>query len=438
MPATEPRPRFSLFAKLVAIMLAMATSLMVLVGAFFMHIVGPTLNDAMNVVVREYAREAAKGGLDYPTALRLQKRANIDVRYEGPGGGWTTSPRLPSIAEGRRLQGQRRWVWAGYVVEPAPGWRGTFVEPAGDGGNYLFAWSVGRNLRLAHDALVVVLLLLLAGVVLTTHAVLKRLLLPLRTLGEGVGRLSAGELDVTLPVRSRDEFATLTTAFNLMVARVGTMIRARDQLLVDVSHELRSPLTRMKVALELLPEADKRRRMAADVAEMEAMVTELLELERLREGRGIHAERRDLLPILRRVVQGFEGRSPGVKLRGGPPSLDAEIDEEKLQSVLRNLLDNALKYSLPDSRPVEIAASVEGDTVLVRVTDDGRGIPPEDLGSVFEPFFRVDRSRSKLTGGYGLGLSICKRIMEAHGGTIAVQNNPGRGATFVLTFPRHS
>ena len=112
-----------------------------------------------------------------------------------------------------------------------------------------------------------------------------------------------------------------------------------------------------------------------------------------------------------------------------------EIDREKIKTVLRNLLENARKFSLPDSRPVEIAVEEDGSAILVRVRDDGPGIPDADLPNLFEPFYRVDRSRSRKTGGYGLGLSICKRIMEAHGGSIAVTNNEGRGATFVLTFP---
>ena len=121
----------------------------------------------------------------------------------------------------------------------------------------------------AHVALLVVLLLVMAAVVLTGHAVLKRLLRPLRALSDGVARLSAGELDVVLPNCTRDEFGRLTDAFNQMVGRVREMIGARDQLLLDVSHELRSPVTRMKVALELLPDGEHRTRMAADVAEME-------------------------------------------------------------------------------------------------------------------------------------------------------------------------
>ena len=118
------------------------------------------------------------------------------------------------------------------------------------------------------------------------------------------------------------------------------------------------------------------------------------------------------------------------------PEVVAEIDPDRMRTVIRNLLENAIKYSLPDSRPVEVSASQNGGRVVIRVTDDGPRIPEGDRASLFLPFFRVDRSRSKKTGGYGLGLSIAKRIVEAHGGTIAVENNPQRGSSFVVTLPK--
>jgi signal transduction histidine kinase len=216
------------------------------------------------------------------------------------------------------------------------------------------------------------------------------------------------------------------------------MVQARDQLLLDVSHELRSPLTRLKVALEFLPEGEQRAGMAADIDEMERMVSELLELERLREGRGVRMVRQDLLPILREVAAAFCDRPPGVREFVTESEIIADIDAERMRTVLRNLLENAFKYSLPDSRAVELSTSQSGDKIVVRVSDDGPGIPESDLDNIFEPFFRVDRSRSKSTGGYGLGLSICKRIMEAHGGAITVERNPGRGTIFLLILPKIS
>lgn len=295
--------------------------------------------------------------------------------------------------------------------------------------------STPNDVHTAHAALLVVLLLIMAAVVLSAHAVLKRLLQPLRELSDGVARLSAGQMDVVLPNRTRDEFGRLTDAFNQMVGRVREMIGARDQLLLDVSHELRSPVTRMKVALELLPEGEQRTRMAADVAEMERMIAELLEFERLRDARGMRTARQDLMPLLREVAERFQNRPPGVRIVSMSREMPVDIDGGKVRTVLRNLLENAAKYSLPTSRPVEISASQNADTVVIRVTDDGVGIPEGDVERVFEPFFRVDRSRSKSTGGYGLGLSICKRVMEVHGGSIAVERQAGRGTSFVLTFP---
>jgi len=177
-------------------------------------------------------------------------------------------------------------------------------------------------------------------------------------------------------------------------------------------------------------------RMAADLAEMEMMISELLELERLRDRHGLNTSRQSVVPILADVAQTFAERSPNVRVAPGTPEIVADIDADRIRTVIRNLLENATKYSLPDSRPVEVSAAQNGDSVVIRVTDDGPGIPERDMSNLFEPFFRVDRSRSKKTGGYGLGLSISKRIVEAHGGSISAENNATRGASFVVTLPK--
>lgn len=295
-----------------------------------------------------------------------------------------------------------------------------------------------ETMQAVHNRLLFFLLLLLVAIIFTAHVLLRRALRPLRWLQEGVAALSDGNLDVAVPHRTKDEFGALTDAFNHMVGRVREMVRSRDQLLLDVSHELRSPLTRMKVALELLPESEHdehKPRLAANVAEMEAMVTELLELERLRQGRGLRIEQSDLMRVVREVVESCAGQPPGVMLAAGPEKLTLAIDPEKVRTVLGNLLENAAKYSLADSKPICVSVAEQDNAALVKVEDDGPGIPEEDITSLFEPFFRVDRSRSRKTGGYGLGLSLCKRIMEAHKGSIAVENRPTRGAAFVLRFP---
>ncbi|MEO6528699.1 MAG: HAMP domain-containing sensor histidine kinase [Gemmatimonadaceae bacterium] len=288
----------------------------------------------------------------------------------------------------------------------------------------------------AHDGLLILLLLMILAAVVTAHAFLRSILRPLRVLSDGVARLGEGALEVHVPRTTRDEFGVLTGAFNDMVGRVGAMVRARDQLLVDVSHELRSPLTRMKVALELLPNDEHRARLAGDVVEMERMVTELLELEQLRSGRGMRAAPQDLSQLVRDVAERYRDGGVGVRLVSAPRPIIVAVDGEKVRTVLRNLIENALKYSLPDSHAVEIAVTERAGSAEVSVTDDGAGIPAGEVDRLFEPFYRADPSRSKSTGGYGLGLSICKRVMQAHGGSITAVRLPNRGAAFVLTFPR--
>lgn len=301
-----------------------------------------------------------------------------------------------------------------------------FPGPAPDGEGSMF---------LAHIKLLCMLLLLIVAVVLVAYWFQKRLLRPVRSLGDGVARISAGQLDIALPVLSHDELGALTAAFNDMVRRVKDMIQARDKLLLNVSHELRSPLTRMKVAIALMPDDDNKAALDADVNEMEAMIAEMLELERLRTPHGISLQHVDIVPILYEVAQTFGDRRPGVRLSASPQSIIARIDGNKLRIVIRNLLENAFKYSFPDSQPIDLRALENPAGVVIRVRDDGPGIPEAHMASVFEPFFRLDPSRSKKTGGYGLGLSICKWIAEAHGGSIGVERNPGRGVLFTVTFP---
>ncbi len=416
--------RGSVFGKLLAIMLTMAVSMLVLVSSFFAWVMVPALNRSIEPIVDDYVHRVAATQPTLEDAKRLSQRFDLDVRYEGPDGQWSTSESLPPIKDVTLSGGE--WLLGG---------RGYHTAPAPNGGTYLFYWSFRRKTYAAHHALLILLLALIGGTVITAHLVIRRLLRPLRSLGDGVARLSAGELDVVLPAPTRDEFGALTNAFNEMVERVRTMIRARDQLLLDVSHELRSPLTRMRVAVELLPEGEDRANMTADIIEMEEMIAELLELERLRDGRGIRTTPQNLTLIVRDVVASFQDRPPGVRIVSIPHDIVVEIDPEKIRTVLRNLVDNAIKYALPDSGPVEVSAACDDARVVLRVSDDGPGIPEEDRATIFDPFFRVNRSRSKTPPGYGLGLSICKRIVEAHGGTIEVRNKNPRGTIFEITLP---
>lgn len=406
----------SIFVKLLAIMVGMALCLLLMVVAFFTYVVNPGVGEAVDTALEAYAASLVGRSVDREEVQGVAQGLGVVVTYEGPAGRWTTGD--------ARDQGR------------APAFtRHQRVLRSPDGGTYTVTWAFGAAMRTAHARLLTFLLVLMLVVIVVAHEVLRRALRPVRLLYRGVARISAGDLDVLVPRQSRDELGALTDAFNEMVRRVKEMITLRDQLLLDVSHELRSPLTRMKVALALVPEGDKRARMEADVVEMETMISGILELERLRDGRGMRRERRDLVPMLRDVVASFHGLAPGVRLIDPNEELLLEIDAERVRTILRNVVENAVKYSLPDSQPVEITVTPAPGVVVVRIRDDGPGIRAEDRDRIFEPFYRADRSRSRKTGGYGLGLSMARRIMDAHRGSIVAVDNEGRGATFVLTFP---
>ena len=142
-----------------------------------------------------------------------------------------------------------------------------------------------------------------------------------------------------------------------------------------------------------------------------------------------------LADLLKIVLSEFEHRPPGVRIDDIPGEIVVKIDPEQIKTVFNNILTNAVKYSNPDSEPVRISVKRRPPNIIVQIADNGIGIPQDELPFIFEPFYRVDKSRTKDTGGYGLGLSLCKTIMEAHGGRIEIDSIPNVGTTVTLVFP---
>ncbi|NUQ82725.1 MAG: HAMP domain-containing histidine kinase [Bacteroidetes bacterium] len=274
--------------------------------------------------------------------------------------------------------------------------------------------------------LLLALLAVLAGIFIA----IRRILRPVSVLVDGIRKISAGNLDVSFRSRS-DEFGVISQTLTDLTTAVKERLKARDQLLLDVSHELRSPLTRMKVALELPDRSALVSSVSADIRELEGMITEILETERLRSPHGglrKQSLRMDHLLSALALEAGPRVRFEQVESDRDPV---LQADEERLRQVFRNLVENGLKYGRSD---VVIRLTGQADGWMVTITDDGEGIRPEDLPYVFEPFYRADKSRTRSTGGFGLGLSLCQTIVTAHGGTIRVESEPG-STTFSVWLP---
>ena len=383
-----------------------------------------------------YARYALDDIGDPPdttVARQVAERLGMGMRIEGPGVRWTTSEDFPEFAD--------------VDLRPypqVPGTRAGLTERLGASADvqrgeyrYLLSLQAGRaalgggsSTENVFDA--IFMLAVLAGVYYFT----RRLLRPVRVLSDGVERLRAGDLDVEMPTRRTDELGRLIVSFNAMARAVRERIKARDQLLLDVSHEIRSPLTRMRVALEMMPDSEARRSVIEDIEETEGMIRELLETERLDSPHGgIEKTRVDVGALLRDCVGALTDTGPGVELKGVERPVYAELDPERMRILVNNVLSNAIKYSGPDGPPVRVVLDAADGSVLISFHDHGIGIAGDDLAYVFEPFYRADRSRSRETGGYGIGLSLAKRIVEAHGGSIEVSSRVGEGTSVLVSVP---
>lgn len=366
---------------------------------------------------------------DRARAVRLSEELGIQIRAEDAGAVWATDPALPESAAltvGHTHTNPDRKV----------GWyRGRLFMIMDRGATrYVFFFPEPPGLEAMHVALIVgVIALILAG----SYVIVRWLFRPLDWLTHGVTEIAGGNLGHQVPIRSCDELGRLTAALNDMGGRVREMLHARDRLLLDVSHELRSPLTRMKVALEFVREGSVREKLEQEILELEAMVTELLESERLNSNHGgLIVSEVDLVALVRELAESYSTQESGIRVVDAPPTLPARVDRDRLRMAVRNVLENAVKHSFPERGPVLVrVVTVDGKAVEVSVQDHGPGIPVEEHQRIFEPFYRVDKSRARATGGYGLGISLAKKIMIAHGGDILLASQPGEGSTFTLVLP---
>ena len=280
-------------------------------------------------------------------------------------------------------------------------------------------------------------LLVLIGAVLTSGWVLR----PLRRTSAAMDRVAQGDLEVRVP-EGPDEAGRIGATFNRMAERVAAMLKGQRRLVAGVSHELRTPLTRMRLHTELLRDsgADPARLEAleAEIAAVDGMVGELLESARLDEG--VLALRRERVPLHRLVAAAINAvelgdRQVRVEI---PDTLELSLDRVRMLRVLSNLLTNTARYT-PSHAQVTLAASCYdgegGPWVRLVLADDGPGVASEDLPRIFEPFYRAEKSRSKATGGLGLGLMLVRQIVEAHGGRIAAANRAEGGLRVCIDLP---
>ena len=283
-------------------------------------------------------------------------------------------------------------------------------------------------------SLLVLVVVLFLAIAVGAYPFVRRLTRRLETLKRGVEAFGQGALDRRVPVEGRDEVATLATSFNLAAERIEALVRSHKSLLANASHELRSPLARLKMATSLLSDAapDERERyhlraeINTDIAELDGLVDEVLLASRLEAAP--QPEQLESVDLLALAVE--EGARVDASVDGSAANVHGE--ERLLRRALRNLLENARRYGGGEIR-VELedksAAGVE-----IRVSDNGPGVPEAYRERIFEPFFRLP-GHAERAGGVGLGLALVRQIIERHHGRIRCVKPPEGGGCFVISLP---
>ena len=417
--------RLRLMALFVLLALAMAA---IFIGGM-QYALSIGWRDAARPLVSDYVDKLAADIGTPPRVERAQAlvdRLPLRIQISGPVVNWASHPQRPEAQA--HLRDAERWRAQDHLLE----------RSTADGHRILFSLSVTAwedRPRFIGWVTLALLLLLTA----TAYRRVRRMLRPLDDIRAGALRFGAGDFGQPIPVRHAhkpDELGELAATINTMAADIQQMLDAKRSLLLAISHELRSPLTRARLNTELLPETEElqasRDALLRDLALMRDLVTDLLESERLSARHAaLHLEAVDLSALAFEVVQSLE-KPVQQDLPPGLPTLP--LDPARMRLLLRNLLDNALRHTPTDAPPPRLVIAPNGQGgVMISVRDFGVGVPPEQLPQLAQAFYRPDAARTREDGGVGLGLYLCKLVALAHGGRFEIANaQPGLLITVTL------
>jgi len=287
---------------------------------------------------------------------------------------------------------------------------------------------------------------LIAGVVGIFLALLfsRNILKPIRELTRATKKMKGGDLDQRVDTSAGGEIGKLGESFNELANRLKEQKKLREEMVSDVAHELRNPLSNVQGYLEGLKEGmvEPSERVFESLHQqslvLSRLVDDLRDVNRAKADQ-LQLDKREVVleDIINREIEAMktqaEAEEVKIKENLADPSL-VEADPERITQVTRNLLENALTHT-PQGGEIQVTTNSSGGEVTATVSDDGEGIPKDELPHIFDRFYRVDKSRSRGTGGTGLGLTISKEIVEAHGGEITVDSEEGAGSTFVFSLP---
>lgn len=325
------------------------------------------------------------------------------------------------------------------MVRPTAPTIGTlyFGSSSGTGARSL---SVSINRFILWGGILAVVIALISTLVLS-----RRIIKPIQALTVAATRLGKGDFSYRVKTSDKGEIGQLASTFNLMAVDLQRNEKLRRNMVADAAHELRTPLTNIRGYLEamsdgVVPASPETISSLSEEAELlSRIVNDLQELSLAEAGElKLMRQPEEMGQLIRSAVTAMQGQavakglSINFDLEKSLPLCD--VDAQRISEVLHNLLNNAITHT-PKGGEVKVTARHTGSQVEISVIDTGEGIPAEEIGNIFERFYRVDKSRARATGGSGLGLTIARRLVEAHGGQISVESQEGKGSKFTFTVP---
>ena len=275
-------------------------------------------------------------------------------------------------------------------------------------------------------------------ILLICYALVQRIFRPIKSIEEGAKRIGQGQLEYRIDVKQKDELGSLAQKINQLAVNVQEMLAAKQRLNLGVSHELRSPLTRARLEVELLEDSKIKEDLLNEINAMETIIANLLDSEAINYGhKKLKLELFELSEMIGQMIQksGFLSKS-NIAFIPLDRAAQVEADKTLFEVMIKNILENAIRYNPAEGEPIQIRVEQMEHTYEIKIRDFGPGLSKEDLTKVTEPFYRPGQSRSRQSGGFGLGLYLCKQIVEAHQGTISIENHEETGAVVAVTIPK--
>lgn len=282
-------------------------------------------------------------------------------------------------------------------------------------------------------------ILLIAFVVLAfiglLYVVIYYLFYPVKLIERGIKRIGDGDIAYRLDIHRNDEIGTLAQSINKMADNIEEMLEAKRQLLLAISHELRTPITRSKIALSLMEDSYTQKSLAEDMQEMEDLIEELLESEKLR---GNHAPLEINSVNINEIIYQVQGKyfeEAPIQLALQEPLANIQVDASRIGLAIKNLIKNALTARINETDSIMVKTTQDHSSITITVIDHGIGIEAEKIPHLTEPFYRTDKSRQRKTGGFGIGLYLIKAITDAHQAELVIDSHVNQGTSVEIILP---